>query len=537
MKIIKVGLGNSNEAYIEESFSDGINVIYSNDNNKGKTIVIQSILYAIGNKPIFPSSFDYKSYYYYVEFEENGTNFVVVRRGDSYVISSSITGLNVFDDAAEFKRFWESHIFSLPKILHDGKKRIVDMELFSQIFFVGQDGKDTSTIFNAGYYHKDDFKAMIRSFGGDAESELSDGDIRHLKVKIKELEAEREEQLLLSDFYKNSTPTKEYISRIQDQEAFHDKVHDMEEITEQIATIRKNRNRLATKKSLWITTLKELRSLNQTIKVGELRCMDCDSTHIAYKGKGKSTYSFDVSTPEMRAQIIKSIEDRISSYNEEIERCDYEIASLQEQIGEIMKDEDITIENLLAYKNGISSIQEIEEKVQSIDNSIQDLKAKLSAGIKLTDDSKQAQQAFYNGVIERMNQIKNCIDVDSDQDYDDIFTRKGSVISGSEETVYYIARLISFAELTHHTCPIIMDSFRAEDLSTERENTVLNLLAELKRQCILTTTLKAEENNKYIDMPGINAIDYSRNQSNKILNPSYCSVFQNLLESLGITMQ
>jgi len=68
MKIIKVGLGNTDEAYIESEFSDGINIIFSNENNKGKTIVIQSMLYAIGNKPIFPSSFNYKEYYYYLEF-------------------------------------------------------------------------------------------------------------------------------------------------------------------------------------------------------------------------------------------------------------------------------------------------------------------------------------------------------------------------------------------------------------------------------------------------------------------------------------
>lgn len=61
MIIKKVALGNSEEAFIEDSFSEGLNIIVSDDNNKGKTIIIQSILYTIGNRPIFPSSFDYKS--------------------------------------------------------------------------------------------------------------------------------------------------------------------------------------------------------------------------------------------------------------------------------------------------------------------------------------------------------------------------------------------------------------------------------------------------------------------------------------------
>lgn len=536
MKIIKMGLGNSEEAYIERDFSDGINIIFSDDNNKGKTIVTQSIMYSIGNKPTFPSSFDYKNYYYYLEFEENRNKFIVVRRGDSYVVSYS-DGIRFFEDYSEFKNFWNSNVFALPQISLRGTKRIVDMELFSQLFFVGQDGKDTSTIFNSGFYHKDDFINMLCSYAGEFEAALSEDEIVRLKTDIKALQAKRVEQIKLSDFYKTSTTAKEYLSRIQDQKAFHDKICEMEEIAEKIAEIRKIRNRLATKRTLWNGTLKELHSLNRNIEVGELRCMDCNSTHIAYKGKGKITYSFDVSTPEMRTQIIKSIDERIFAYNEEIEKCDYEISSMQQQMEGIMQEEDITIENILAYKNGFSSITEIEETVKQLDTNIKELKQKIEVGKKQTDDSKQAQRNFYKQVIEKMNQIKEQIDIDSEQLYDDLFTKRGSVVSGSEETVYYIARLISIAKLTKHGCPIVMDSFRAEDLSTDKENRTLALFSDLNCQCILTTTLKDEERDKYVKMPGINAIDYTGHQSNKILGKEDLIEFTGLLNALGISMQ
>ena len=136
-----------------------------------------------------------------------------------------------------------------------------------------------------------------------------------------------------------------------------------------------------------------------------------------------------------------------------------------------------------------------------------------------------------------MNQVKGKIDSESKQLYDDLFTKRGSVVSGSEETVYYIARLISIAKLTKHSCPIIMDSFRAEDLSTEKEERVLALLSELKRQCILTTTLKAEEKDKYVKMAGINAIDYTGHHSNKILGTEGLPAFMKLLSGLGISLQ
>ena len=63
MIIHKVAVGNNEEAYIETRFSDSFNIISSDDNNKGKTILIQSLVYCLGNVPVFPSSFDYKNYY------------------------------------------------------------------------------------------------------------------------------------------------------------------------------------------------------------------------------------------------------------------------------------------------------------------------------------------------------------------------------------------------------------------------------------------------------------------------------------------
>lgn len=137
MKIIKVGLGNTDEAYIESKLSDGINIIFSDENNKGKTIVIQSLLYAIGNKPIFPSSFNYKEYYYYLEFEENNKVYIVVRRGDSYIVSCA-GDIRFFEDTAEFKNFWNNNVFSLPQISVNGNKRIVDMELTHRCSLLGK---------------------------------------------------------------------------------------------------------------------------------------------------------------------------------------------------------------------------------------------------------------------------------------------------------------------------------------------------------------------------------------------------------------
>lgn len=533
MKIIKMAVGNAEEAYIEDSFSDGVNIIYSDDNNKGKTIVIQSMMYALGNRPIFPDSFEYKRYFHYIEIEHEGNNYNIVRLADSFVVRSA-DGIRMFDGLSEFKRFWNTNIFPLPIIMFNGGKKIVDMELFVQLFFVGQDGKDTSNIFNAGYYHKDDYRNMVASFAGDFDSEISEDEVRKIKEQIKKLTARRQEQLSLCEFYKTSAVATEYLSRIKDQDAFQARVAEMDAVNEHISEVRKLRSRTASQKSQWNATLKELRSLNRNIEVGELRCMDCNSNHIAYKGTGKITYSFDVSTQEMRDQIIASIIERIAAYDEEISKYDYEIATLQRDLQELMQDEDVTIENIVAYKQGFHSAEEIEATVQELDTEISELKAILDRGIQDAAEANEQRATFYETVVDCMNQVRETIDPEGTTQYTDLFTKRGTVASGSEETVFYASKLIAISMKTKHKCPIVMDSFRAEDLSSEKEKRVIELLQNLSKQCILTTTLKEEEKGKYDAGVGITGIDYTEHRSNKLLTPDYVPDLEQLLGGLHV---
>ena len=51
MKILKVAVGNAHEAFIEDNFTDKVNIISSDDNNKGKTIVIQAMICLLYTSP------------------------------------------------------------------------------------------------------------------------------------------------------------------------------------------------------------------------------------------------------------------------------------------------------------------------------------------------------------------------------------------------------------------------------------------------------------------------------------------------------
>lgn len=71
IKIKAVYIGDATESFVERNFSDGINVIYSMDNNRGKTVLMQGIMYTLGALPTFPSSFPYRDYIYIADLNIN----------------------------------------------------------------------------------------------------------------------------------------------------------------------------------------------------------------------------------------------------------------------------------------------------------------------------------------------------------------------------------------------------------------------------------------------------------------------------------
>ena len=85
--------------------------------------------------------------------------------------------------------------------------------------------------------------------------------------------------------------------------------------------MRGQRISLCNRKLNWSNTIRELKSLNKAISCGQLMCAKCGSTDIALNinNNRASYYSFDLSTPEMRAKIIESIENKIESLSDEVE--------------------------------------------------------------------------------------------------------------------------------------------------------------------------------------------------------------------------
>ena len=536
MIIKQIAIGNEIEGFVESSFSDGFNIISSDDNNKGKTIVIQGILYALGNEPpAFPSSFDYKQYIYILQFEESGQEYWICRKNNEFAIYNN-ESLYLAESISEFKRYWDKNIFSLPRIMVNNIERIVDPSLLLQLFFVGQDKKSTDNIENRGLYKKVDFYNMIYEIAGLGSIKLIHGELILEKQRLQNLKEERSSLIKQHKLLKSKKHSAEILSSIRDKAAFENKVKQMEEIQEDISNLKKERNKCANRKLSWEKTIKELNSLNRSIKTGELRCMDCNSTNILYKGTKKDSFSFDVSTAEMRKTIIDSINEKIESYEEEKERYSLEIQRKQELLQNILSEDEISLETLVAYKEEVMDASEAEKKIIEIDEKIAELQGKIQITEKGTADQKEQQDLLLNSIVQKMNEFYRAIDSSGNIVIDDIFSKSGKIYSGSDATMFYLARLYAFADILEHNFPIIIDSFRAEDLSSSKEEVVLDWYSKLKNQLIFTTTLKKQEQGKYDSDKRITLIDYTNHMPSKILQKEWVKDISELAEKFSIEL-
>lgn len=535
MIIKKIAFGDAEESFIEDRITPGFNIIFSDDNNKGKTIVMQSALYAIGNEPIFPSSFEYRDYYHYIEIELNdGKSITACRKGDSFILKTE-NGLSILDSVSELKRFLTRNGLTFPVIVKNNALKMVDPVLLYQVFFVGQDKKDSSTIFNDNYYKKDDFWNLVYALGGVGSTNLVEVDTDEIKTRIALLTEERKLLLEQNKILKKANPSLELISQKQGNAAFEAKVKKVESIRNSIVELKKSQNRALQRKTVNERTLSEIRALNRNPVTGDLYCLDCNSKRIGYSS-GDRSYTFDISDVEMRRNILEAIEDKINAYQEEIDSYTVQINALQRQMQELLKEEDIGLESVLMYKTGITASTDADTRIAEIDQEIKGLKAQQKAGKQKSQTDQAMRDTLRDKLISSMNEFYKLVDPSGNLVFDDLFSKRTNVYSGCEATEFYLSKLYALAVTLGHRYPIMMDYFRDGELSTEKENIVLRKFGELTNQIIFTATLKEQELGKYAAYNGINAIDYSIHNASHILNKGHVSTFKRLLKPLMIKL-
>lgn len=530
MKINKIYCGNFKEGYIEDKLTDGFNIIYSDDNNKGKTIIIQSMMYSLGNTPIFPKGFNYKDYYHITDFSHDNKNYSVCRNKDNIILKNDKL-VEIFDNVSEFKYYFSKNIYELPRIIKSGREKVVDFELFYQLFFVGQDKRDTSKIFNSGYYKKDDFVNLLFSLKGVYGVSVKDE--KGLREKLKKLNEDKFDIIQKNKVLKKKNKVVSIASYNNNKDAIDAKLLMLEKLKDEIIDLKNYRNRLQNKKIKNEILIKELKSLNRSLNVGKLVCLECGTDNIGFE-IANNNVAFDVSNSDIRNDILESINDKVNSFEDEIIKTDIMIKEIQLTLSELMTDEDVSLENLMYYKNDITSVHELNISIANLDEKINEIKSELSLIKKSSLDLKKNQDKIINKILIEMMNIYKSIDPTGELVFDSLFTKRDENYSGSEGSEFYLSKIYSIAKIFKLDMPIIVDAFRQGELSTPKEKIVIDKFKKLKQQVVFTATLKKEELGKYDDFESVNTIDYSFNKPNKILQPEYAEEIILKIENFGI---
>lgn len=282
-------------------------------------------------------------------------------------------------------------------------------------------------------------------------------------------------------------------------------------------------------------TLKELNSLNQALSVGELHCLDCDSTNIGYSTKDNNC-TFDISSIEIRNQIKNSIKEKIDSYIEEIEDITEDINKKQIELKNLLEVDDISLESILFMKNDINSASNVDERLILIDKEIDELKESIQINVNDMEEVEKQKKKLYKSLSDKMYEVYKNIDPNGNLKFDGLFSKRGDVYSGSEGNEYYIAKMCAFAQVLKHDYPIIIDCYRDGELSSAKEDRLLNLIKDFRNQIILTVTLKEQEKGKYSSLKYINQISYNNHEICKLLKQQYVKELKRELEDFAIIL-
>lgn len=532
MILLAAGLGNLEEAFIEDRFVDGLNIIYSNDNNKGKTILIQSIMFSIGNSPIFPTSLDVRRYYFYTKFSHNERTLEFLRCGNSILVKEHGI-VSLFDSITDFKIYFNEEIFRLPRFVKDGRPTMSDISLFFQTFFLPQDKRNTSTVINGGQFNKTDFISMMKALINPNYSNLDSRELDALKTRKKEI---LQQIGLLSrrlSFAKENPVVARQVLQSVNNVDYQEQSDSLLKINSEISANGTKRNRETNRLHKLQTLISELKSLNRSIEIGKIKCADCGSEKIVYSN---GEFTFEVSNDSVRREVITSIQSQVSNkiaaiaeYNNEISRLQVE---LQAKLAAIPSE----VTDIIISREAVLNERDNNQKIVALSNELQLTELQLTQQELMEKVSTQNVNERIVEIVDEMKRYYAEIDEVENSSIEGLFTKHNENFSGSEEQIFYFSKLVSISKYVKLPFPIIVDCFRDGEVSTDKELKMVKEYQGLKKQVILTSTLKTQEytTDKYPNSAGLNAIDYSHIQSNKLLQPSYCSEFKKILMSFNV---
>ena len=200
-----------------------------------------------------------------------------------------------------------------------------------------------------------------------------------------------------------------------------------------------------------------------------------------------------------------------------------------------IRDRDITLEDIFVARDGYRDLEDIDREYSNVCDEIDDIKSRLQVAKAVDGSIKKDRSEFKSHLLDTMYDVRRKInDNPTVERYPDLFTSNTNQYTGSESMEFYIARVYALAQHVRHPLPVIIDSFRAEELSTLREERALPLFKGLPNQVILTATLKQSEVGKYDTDDTIHSISFVGYTENKLLSSEYLDEFLKKLDEFGV---
>jgi hypothetical protein len=276
-----------------------------------------------------------------------------------------------------------------------------------------------------------------------------------------------------------------------------------------------------------------LKSLNRSLNEGKVKCSECGSNKIIFANQD---FEFDVSNNLVRNNILKSIKENIIVKGEIVEELNGEIFKEQELINKFLNSTTPDEKNYILFKDEILDSTEVDKLVSNLQKEITEIEKLINNNETKITSNKDKQKEILDSILSEMKNLYSKVDEEGLLSFEDLFTKTGATHSGSEGQEYYFCKLLALNNILSHEFPIIIDSFREGELSSKKENLMIEEFLKLKKQVILTSTLKDEEydSDKYLKLKNVKVIDYSAIEDSKILSPSYVESFIRLLSKFGI---
>ena len=135
-----------------------------------------------------------------------------------------------------------------------------------------------------------------------------------------------------------------------------------------------------------------------------------------------------------------------------------------------------------------------------------------------------------------MQYFYSTVEPDDPLEIEEPFTKNNINYSGSQGALFLMARLYACSKVLNIDFPLYIDHFRGGEISSLKEELIIEEFRKLKKQIILSCTLKNQEKNKYSSIPDINDVSFDDVEKFHLLNETYNLKFREKLAEFSINL-